>query len=30
GDGQETEADIVAGVRFVDAKNVDVEKPKRP
>ncbi|GKC82988.1 hypothetical protein Tco_1138705, partial [Tanacetum coccineum] len=30
GGGQETEADIVAGVRFVDAENVAVEKPKRP
>ncbi|GJY83216.1 hypothetical protein Tco_0496592 [Tanacetum coccineum] len=30
GGGQETEADIVAGVRFVDAENVFVEKPKRP
>ncbi|GKC38051.1 hypothetical protein Tco_1050435, partial [Tanacetum coccineum] len=30
GGGQETEADIVAGVRFVDAENVSVEKPKRP
>ncbi|GKD98604.1 hypothetical protein Tco_1382501 [Tanacetum coccineum] len=30
GGGQETEADIVMGVRFVDAENVAVEKPKRP
>ncbi|GKB89160.1 hypothetical protein Tco_0961432 [Tanacetum coccineum] len=30
GGGQETEADIVAGVRFVDAENVAVKKPKRP
>ncbi|GJZ17523.1 hypothetical protein Tco_0553646 [Tanacetum coccineum] len=30
GGGRETEADIVAGVKFVDAKNVAVEKPKLP
>ncbi|GJW68455.1 hypothetical protein Tco_0122879 [Tanacetum coccineum] len=30
GGGQEIEADIVTGVRFIDAENVVVEKPKRP
>ncbi|GKG21115.1 hypothetical protein Tco_0383710, partial [Tanacetum coccineum] len=28
--GQETEADIVVGVRFVDAENVAIKKLKRP
>ncbi|GJX83442.1 gypsy type transposase [Tanacetum coccineum] len=30
GGGQETEAEIVAGVRFVDEENVAAERPKRP
>ncbi|GKA15213.1 protein chromatin remodeling 4 [Tanacetum coccineum] len=30
GGGQETEAEIVAGVRFVDEENVVAEKPKHP
>ncbi|GJY31828.1 hypothetical protein Tco_0415323 [Tanacetum coccineum] len=30
GGDQETQVDVVTGVRFVDAENVAVEKPKRP